>query len=63
MSQTMASEEQLVRVRVWFGRLPIVDHTADSDAGTAYASAMSRRYAGLTVTIEPVTRARLGSER
>jgi hypothetical protein len=63
MSQTMASEEQLVRVRVWFGRMPIVDHTADSEVGTAYANAMSRRYAGLTVTIDPLTEPRAGAER
>jgi hypothetical protein len=44
---------QVVRVRVWFGRLPIVDYTTSHDAATTQALGLGRRFSGLRVTVEP----------
>lgn len=41
------------RVRVWFGRHAIADHTAESATAERYAAAMARRFAGCRVTVEP----------
>lgn len=63
MSQTTADEEQLVRVRVWFGQLPIVDRTTRPELGTGFAHAIGRRFFGLPVTIDPVRIPRERAER
>ncbi|WP_109508975.1 hypothetical protein [Nocardioides speluncae] len=42
------------RVRVWFGEHVVADYVADWDRAALYAEAMSRRFAGLQVTNEPV---------
>lgn len=39
------------RVRVWFGSQVICSHDAEAQRARAYADAMSRRYAGLRVTV------------
>ena len=54
VSQATTDEESSVRVRVWFGELPIVDHTMNVTAGTDFAQAMGRRFFGLPVTVESV---------
>ncbi|WP_329484263.1 hypothetical protein OG555_19130 [Kribbella sp. NBC_01484] len=41
------------RVRVWFGRFPIVDYTANLRDATAQASGLRRRFSSLRVTIDP----------
>jgi hypothetical protein len=41
------------RVRVWFGRFPIVDFTANMREATAQASGLRRRFSSLRVTIDP----------
>lgn len=42
------------RVRVWFGRHVVADYRADADLAERYVEAMSRRFAGLRITNEPV---------
>ncbi|MFD7161110.1 hypothetical protein ACFV9C_41455 [Kribbella sp. NPDC059898] len=42
------------RVRVWFGEHVIADYTSDPEEASDYYAAMTRRFAGLRVTIEPV---------
>jgi hypothetical protein len=42
------------RVRVWFGEHVIADYQAEPDLAERYAHAMSRRFAGLRVTNDPV---------
>ena len=42
------------RVRVWFGEHAIADYTAEPELARRYQHAMSRRFAGLRVTNEPV---------
>lgn len=42
------------RVRVWFGEHTIADYTAEAAEAERYADAMSRRFAGLRVTSEPL---------
>jgi hypothetical protein len=42
------------RVRVWFGDHVIADYSAEVERAERYATAMSRRFAGLTITTEPV---------
>ncbi|TCC52146.1 hypothetical protein E0H73_40125 [Kribbella pittospori] len=63
MSQTTADEGHLVRVRVWFGQLAIIDRTSAAELGTAFAQAIGRRYFGLPVTIEPVSMPHQVAER
>ena len=41
-----------LRVRVWFGREVICAHAADPEQARRYATLMSRRFAGLRVTID-----------
>lgn len=41
------------RVRVWFGKHIIADHTDNPEAAIRYQAAMTRRFASLRVTIEP----------
>ncbi|MGY4769763.1 hypothetical protein ACXC9Q_22825 (plasmid) [Kribbella sp. CWNU-51] len=62
MSQTTVDEE-LVRVRVWFGRLAIVDRTAGTEVAVDFAQAMGRRFFGHPVTVDPVTAPRRGTDR
>lgn len=52
---------RLRRVRVWFGRQVICTHDAEPAKARAFADAMTRRYAGLRVTIDGRTH-RPGSE-
>jgi hypothetical protein len=52
-----------VRVRVWFGTHAIADHAADPASAERYAAAMSRRFAGLRVTSEPLPPTGLPPER
>jgi hypothetical protein len=42
------------RVRVWFGDHVVADYRAEAELAERYAAAMSRRFAGLRVTSEPV---------
>lgn len=42
------------RVRVWFGDHIVADYRAEADVADRYAAAMSRRFAGLRVTSEPI---------
>jgi hypothetical protein len=50
VGETTASERQ--RVRVWFGKCPIVDQTTTAEDATAFAQGIGRRFAGLKVTVE-----------
>jgi hypothetical protein len=45
------------RVRVWFGEHVIADYTAEPATAIQYQAAMTRRFASLRITIEPVTAA------
>ncbi|TDU83204.1 hypothetical protein EV138_5666 [Kribbella voronezhensis] len=42
------------RVRVWFGDHVVADYQAEAELADRYAAAMSRRFAGLRVTSEPI---------
>lgn len=42
------------RVRVWFGEHVIADYMAEPALAERYADAMSRRFAGLKVTNDPL---------
>jgi hypothetical protein len=44
------------RVRVWFGEHVIAEYTDEPEAALKYQAAMTRRFASLRVTIEPVAR-------
>ena len=39
---------------MWFGDHVVADYQAEADLADRYAAAMSRRFAGLRVTSEPV---------
>jgi hypothetical protein len=39
---------------VWFGDHIVADYRAEADVADRYAAAMSRRFAGLRVTSEPI---------
>jgi hypothetical protein len=55
MSQQVAERVEPKRhVRVWFGEHVIASYVAERELAETYANAMSRRYAGLRVTNEPV---------
>jgi hypothetical protein len=45
---------RFIRVRVWFGRFPIVDYTTSAQAASGQAQGLSRRFSGLAVTMDPV---------
>lgn len=49
-----ASTIERRRVRVWFGEHVIADYSAEVALAERYAHAMSRRFAGLRVTNEPM---------
>jgi hypothetical protein len=49
-----AAVTQRRRVRVWFGDHVVADYQAEADLADRYAAAMSRRFAGLRVTSEPI---------
>ncbi|MDX6241992.1 MAG: hypothetical protein QOG10_6863 [Kribbellaceae bacterium] len=53
---TIAADEAQPRrrVRVWFGEHAIADYRADPALTERYAAAMSRRFAGLRVTNDPL---------
>ncbi|MGW7680693.1 hypothetical protein ACWGID_08150 [Kribbella sp. NPDC054772] len=42
------------RVRVWFGDHVVADYRAEAEVADRYAEAMSRRFAGLRVTSDPI---------
>jgi hypothetical protein len=42
-----------VRVRVWFGHVPIVDYATSHSEAPAQVLGLQRRFTGLPVTIEP----------
>jgi hypothetical protein len=42
------------RVQVWFGSHVIANYCAEPELAERYAAAMDRRFAGLTVTNEPL---------
>ncbi|GAA1558729.1 hypothetical protein [Kribbella lupini] len=49
------------RVRVWFGEHAVADYCAEAELADRYAAAMTRRFAGLRVTSEPVSAADPGT--
>jgi len=51
------------RVRVWFGDHVVADYRAEAELADRYAAAMSRRFAGLRVTSEPIPDTEPGPER
>ena len=51
------------RVRVWFGDHVVADCRAEAEVAERYAAAMSRRFAGLRVTSEPIPDADPGPDR
>ncbi|HEY3511668.1 hypothetical protein [Kribbella sp. NPDC051137] len=51
------------RVRVWFGEHVVADYCAEAELAERYAEAMSRRFAGLRVTSEPLSELDPGPDR
>ena len=51
------------RVRVWFGDHVVADYRAEAELAARYAEAMSRRFAGLRVTSDPILEADTGPAR
>ncbi|MEI8410662.1 MULTISPECIES: hypothetical protein [unclassified Kribbella] len=51
------------RVRVWFGDHVVADYRAEAELAERYAAAMSRRFAGLRVTSDPIPDADPGPDR
>lgn len=51
------------RVRVWFGDHVVADYRAEAEVAERYAEAMSRRFAGLRVTSDPLPEHDPGPER
>jgi hypothetical protein len=51
------------RVRVWFGEHVVADYRAEAELAERYAAAMSRRFAGLRVTTEPIPDCDPGPDR
>jgi hypothetical protein len=51
------------RVRVWFGDHVVADYRAEADLADRYAAAMSRRFAGLRVSSEPIPESDPGPDR
>lgn len=41
-------------MRVWFGDHVVADYCAEAELAERYAAAMSRRFAGLRVTSDPL---------
>lgn len=54
MSTAAIETSQRRHVRVWFGEHVIADYRAEPDLAERYAHAMSRRFAGLRVTNDPL---------
>ena len=50
-------------VRVWFGDHVVADYRAEAELAAWYAAAMSRRFAGLRVTSDPIRDADPGPDR
>ena len=57
MTTDVVEDLQSRRVRVWFCMTAIADQVAEPVLATHYEQAMRRRFAGLRVTNEPVTKA------
>jgi len=51
------------RVRVWFGDHVVADYRAEAELAERYAAAMSRRFAGLRVTSDPIPDTDSGPDR
>jgi hypothetical protein len=51
------------RVRVWFGDHVVADYRAEAELAERYAAAMSRRFAGLRVTSDPLPEHDPGPDR
>jgi hypothetical protein len=51
------------RVRVWFGDHVVADYRAEAELAERYAAALSRRFAGLRVTSEPIPDTDPGPDR
>jgi hypothetical protein len=51
------------RVRVWFGDHVVADYRAEAELAERYAAAMSRRFAGVRVTSEPIPHPDPGPDR
>ncbi|MGW6278705.1 hypothetical protein [Kribbella sp. NPDC055071] len=56
-------ERRRVRVRVWFGDHVVADYRAEAELAERYAAAMSRRFAGLRVTSDPIPATDPGPDR
>ncbi|ADB33619.1 hypothetical protein Kfla_4601 [Kribbella flavida DSM 17836] len=57
------AESRRCRVRVWFGDHVVADYCAEAELAGRYAAAMTRRFAGLRVTSEPLSAADPGGGR
>ncbi|MFD7159456.1 hypothetical protein ACFV9C_32990 [Kribbella sp. NPDC059898] len=62
-SRSVAVRVERRRVRVWFGEHVVADYRAEAELAERYAEAMSRRFAGLRVTSEPLPEHDPGPER
>ncbi|MGZ0152793.1 hypothetical protein ACXJJ3_37445 [Kribbella sp. WER1] len=62
-SRSVAVRVERRRVRVWFGDHVVADYRAEAELAERYAEAMSRRFAGLRVTCEPLAEHERGPER
>jgi hypothetical protein len=57
MSEQVAERVQEMRtVKVWFGEHVIASYCAAPDLAARYAEAMDKRFAGLKITNEPVSK-------
>ena len=57
MAADVAAATLQRRVRVWFGQHVIADYRAEPALAERYAHVMSRRFAGLRVTNDPISSA------
>ena len=57
----MDTAELSVRVRVWFGRFPIVDCLTSPYLAVGQTCSLGRRFIGLKVTMEPAVEVSLPS--
>ncbi|GAA0624227.1 hypothetical protein [Kribbella sandramycini] len=48
---------------MWFGDHVVADYSAEAELAERYAAAMSRRFAGLKVTSEPIPLTEAGPSR
>lgn len=43
------------RIRIWLGDLLVAEYTAEPDQASRYQRVMTPRFAGLRITIEPIS--------